>query len=40
MISLVDLIKHIVEVSRPEFLGKIIFLQNYDMELARHMFGS
>ena len=33
-----DLIKRIVEVSKmPEFLGKIIFLQNYDMELARRM---
>ena len=33
-----DLIKRIVEIStRPEFVGKIIFLQNYDMELARRM---
>ena len=33
-----DLIKRIVEVSAmPEFVGKIIFLQNYDMELARRM---
>ncbi|MBQ8437908.1 MAG: alpha-glucan family phosphorylase [Alistipes sp.] len=33
-----DLIKRIVEVSSmPEFVGKIIFLQNYDMELARRM---
>lgn len=33
-----DLIKRIVEVSKmPQFLGKIIFLQNYDMELARRM---
>ena len=33
-----DLIKHIVEISkREEFVGKIIFLQNYDMELARRM---
>lgn len=33
-----DLIKKIVEVSKmPQFLGKIIFLQNYDMELARRM---
>lgn len=32
------LIKQIVEIShRPEFLGKIIFLENYDMELARHL---
>lgn len=33
-----DLIRRIVEVSKmPQFLGKIIFLQNYDMELARRM---
>ncbi len=32
------LIKHIVEISRrPEFMGKIIFLENYDMRLARHL---
>lgn len=32
------LIKHIVEISRrPEFLGKIIFLENYDMKLARRL---
>lgn len=32
------LIKHIVEISRrPEFLGKIIFLENYDMRLARRL---
>ncbi|MDR0995825.1 MAG: alpha-glucan family phosphorylase, partial [Tannerella sp.] len=32
------LIKHIIEVSRrPEFLGKIIFLENYDMRLARRL---
>ena len=32
------LIKHIVEISRrPEFLGKTIFLENYDMRLARHL---
>ena len=31
-----SLIKHIVEISRrPEFVGKVIFLENYDMELAR-----
>ena len=31
-----DLIKHIVEISkRPEFLGKILFVQNYDMNLAK-----
>jgi phosphorylase/glycogen(starch) synthase len=33
-----DLIKMIVEISRrPEFIGKVLFLQNYDMELARHL---
>ncbi|HCN14014.1 alpha-glucan family phosphorylase [Alistipes sp.] len=33
-----DLIKRIVEVSAmPQFVGKILFLQNYDMELARRM---
>ena len=33
-----DLIKRIVEVAAmPQFTGKIIFLQNYDMELARRM---
>lgn len=33
-----DLIKRIVEYSkRPEFLGKIIFIQNYDMEVARYL---
>jgi len=32
------LIKQIVEISRrPEFLGKIIFLENYDMRLARRL---
>ena len=32
------LIKQIVEISRrPEFLGKIIFLENYDMKLARRL---
>jgi starch phosphorylase len=32
------LIKKIVEISRrPEFLGKIIFLENYDMTLARRL---
>ena len=31
-----DLIKMIVEISkRPEFLGKILFLQNYSIELAK-----
>lgn len=33
-----DLIKHIVEISkRPEFIGKILFLPNYDMRLAQDM---
>ena len=32
------LIKRIVEISqRPEFLGKIMFLENYDMQLARRL---
>ncbi|MDR2584863.1 MAG: alpha-glucan family phosphorylase [Prevotellaceae bacterium] len=31
-----DLIKRIIEVSRlPQFLGKILFLENYDMNLAK-----
>ncbi|MCC8147166.1 MAG: alpha-glucan family phosphorylase [Bacteroidales bacterium] len=33
-----DLIKYIIEISRrPEFLGKIIFLENYDMLLAQRL---
>ena len=33
-----DLIKYIVEISkRPEFIGKILFVQNYDMNLAKMM---
>ncbi|PKP09894.1 MAG: alpha-glucan family phosphorylase [Bacteroidetes bacterium HGW-Bacteroidetes-4] len=33
-----DLIKHIIEISRrPEFIGKILFLENYDMELAKRL---
>lgn len=33
-----NLIKNIVEIShRPEFLGKIVFLENYDMELAHRL---
>jgi phosphorylase/glycogen(starch) synthase len=33
-----NLIKHIVEISkRQEFIGKIIFLENYDMELAKRL---
>ena len=32
------LTKRIIEISRrPEFLGKIIFLENYDMQLARRL---
>lgn len=32
------LIKRIVEISRmPEFLGKIIFLENYDMKVAKRL---
>lgn len=32
------LIKHIVEISRrPEFLGKVLFLENYDMRLAKRL---
>ncbi len=34
-----DLIKMIVEISkRPEFIGKIIFLQNYDIQLAKRLY--
>ena len=33
-----DLIKNIVAISqRPEFVGKIVFLENYDMELAHRL---
>lgn len=33
-----DLIKYIVEISkRPEFIGKIMFIQNYDINLAKKM---
>ncbi len=33
-----DLIKMIVEISkRPEFLGKVVFLQNYDIQLAKRL---
>ncbi|MGE5393269.1 MAG: alpha-glucan family phosphorylase [Candidatus Saccharibacteria bacterium] len=33
-----DLIRYIVEISkRPEFIGKILFVQNYDMNLAKMM---
>lgn len=32
------LIRHIYEISqRPEFIGKILFLENYDMQLARRL---
>ncbi|MBN2165689.1 MAG: alpha-glucan family phosphorylase [Marinilabiliaceae bacterium] len=32
------LIRHIVEISkRPEFVGKIVFLENYDMELGKRL---
>ncbi len=31
-----DLIKHIIQIShRPEFIGKVIFLEDYNMELAK-----
>jgi alpha-glucan phosphorylase-like protein len=31
-----DLIKHIISISqRPEFLGKVIFLEDYNMEMAK-----
>ncbi|HBF89440.1 MAG TPA: alpha-glucan family phosphorylase [Bacteroidales bacterium] len=33
-----QLIKNIIDVSRkPEFLGKIVFVENYDMELAKKL---
>ncbi len=33
-----DLIKNVIQISkRPEFLGKILFLQNYDMTLAAQL---
>ncbi|MDT8393185.1 MAG: alpha-glucan family phosphorylase [Bacteroidales bacterium] len=33
-----DLIRHIIETSRkPEFQGRIVFLENYDMQLARKL---
>ena len=33
-----ELIRHIVEISRrPEFLGKIIFIENYDMQVAKRL---
>ncbi|MCF8230526.1 MAG: alpha-glucan family phosphorylase, partial [Bacteroidales bacterium] len=33
-----DLIRYIVEISRrPEFIGRIVFLEDYDMTVARHL---
>ena len=33
-----DLIKRIVEISRmPDFEGKILFIENYDIDLAKHL---
>lgn len=33
-----DLIKRIIEISKmPEFIGKVIFLENYDMSVGRHL---
>lgn len=33
-----DLIKRIIEISRlPQFAGKIVFIENYDLELGRRM---
>jgi len=33
-----DLIKRVIEVSKmPDFIGKILFIENYDMELAKHL---
>ena len=33
-----DLIKRIVEISRmPDFVGKILFIENYDIDLAKHL---
>lgn len=33
-----DLIRHIIEISqRPEFVGKIIFIENYDIQLAKRL---
>jgi phosphorylase/glycogen(starch) synthase len=33
-----DLIKRIIEISRmPDFVGKIIFVENYDIDLAKHL---
>ncbi|NOU47902.1 MAG: alpha-glucan family phosphorylase [Bacteroidales bacterium] len=36
-----DLIKRIVEVSKmPEFIGKVLFIENYDMELGKRLTSS
>ncbi len=33
-----DLIKRIIEVSKmPDFIGKVIFIENYDMELGKYL---
>ncbi|NPD45969.1 alpha-glucan family phosphorylase [Lentimicrobium sp. S6] len=33
-----DLIKRIVEISRmPDFVGKVMFIENYDIHLAKHL---
>ncbi len=33
-----DLIKHIVEISKmPQFIGKVIFVENYDISLAKRL---
>ncbi len=33
-----DLIKRVIEVSKmPDFIGKVLFIENYDMELAKHL---
>jgi phosphorylase/glycogen(starch) synthase len=33
-----DLIKRVVEVSKmPGFIGKVLFVENYDMDLAKHL---
>ncbi|MBS4057637.1 MAG: alpha-glucan family phosphorylase [Bacteroidales bacterium] len=36
-----DLIKRIIEVSKmPEFIGKVLFIENYDMELGKRLTNS
>jgi phosphorylase/glycogen(starch) synthase len=33
-----DLIKRIIEISKhPDFIGKVVFVENYDMELAKYL---